>query len=282
MQVIQDKEELKSVLKKHQTDSLAIGFVPTMGALHKGHLTLVEQAATENDTVVVSIFVNPTQFDNKEDLAKYPNTLKEDIELLQTVYDNIILFTPTKEGIYDGQITSKTYEFNGLEKVMEGAFRPGHFNGVATIVELLLTTVKPNKAYFGEKDFQQLQIITKLVENKKLPVTIVPCPISREENGLARSSRNERLSKTTRKAAGFIFNTLQTAKRKFGTENVQDIKEWVQHAFAQNTIFEMEYFEITDESTLTPAKKVQSDLKYRAFIAVYADGVRLIDNMPLN
>ncbi|NJB36860.1 pantoate--beta-alanine ligase [Croceivirga sp. JEA036] len=282
MQVIQDKNVLSAQLKKYKEDQQTIGFVPTMGALHEGHLSLVAESLKDNDITVVSIFVNPTQFDNLTDLEKYPRTLEKDIELLASLSADIILFTPTRENIYDGDITSKTYEFNGLEKVMEGAFRSGHFNGVATIVELLLRTVEPNKAYFGEKDFQQLQIIKKLVALKELPVKIIPCPISRELHGLARSSRNERLTKATREKANFIYNSLITAKSKFGTKSVQEIKESVTNLYENNSDFTLEYFEITDEDTLTPIKKIQENTKYRAFIAVYAEEVRLIDNLALN
>jgi pantoate--beta-alanine ligase len=253
-----------------------------MGALHSGHISLVKKALSENDLVVVSIFVNPTQFDKKDDLEKYPRTFEKDIDLLRQVSDKIVVFAPTVDEIYEGKVASESYEFEGLDKVMEGEFRSGHFDGVGTIVELLLRTVAPDRAYFGEKDFQQLQIIRKMAEIKHLPYTIIGCPIEREPHGLAMSSRNERLSKTTREQAGFIHNTLQTAKTKFGTESALDIKDWVASEFQGNPLFELEYFEIADEHTLTPALKIQDNQKYRAFIAVYADGVRLIDNLRLN
>ncbi len=282
MQVLQNKKELQETLAAHRAAKMSIGLVPTMGALHQGHLSLVKRALDENDWVVVSIFINPTQFDNPEDLQKYPADLQKDIRLLSSLSENIILFTPSKEEIYDGNVSSKSYNFNGLEKVMEGEFRTGHFDGVATIVELLFKAVEPTRAYFGEKDFQQLQIIKRLVQQVDLDVEIIPCPIEREANGLARSSRNERLSKPTRKAASFINETLKTAKTKFGTENAQHIKEWVANQFQKNQLFELEYFEITDIDTLTPISKVQKNRKYRAFIAVYAEGIRLIDNIALN
>jgi pantoate--beta-alanine ligase len=282
MLVFQNKKELQKVLSEHKSTNGEIGLVPTMGALHQGHLALVRKALEENDLVVVSIFINPTQFDNAEDLENYPSNLEKDIDLLSTVSDKIIVFTPTKSEIYEGNVSSKSFNFNGLEKVMEGEFRTGHFDGVATIVELLFKAVAPTRAYFGEKDFQQLQIIQKLVEVSGLDLEIIPCPIERESNGLARSSRNERLSKPTRKAAGFIHKTLKTAKTKFGTENANYIKEWVSKEFDENQLFELEYFEITDTDTLTPITKIQKDRKYRAFIAVYAEGIRLIDNIALN
>lgn len=282
MHVFKFKKDLDALLQSEPYLKKAIGFVPTMGALHKGHVSLVKRAYHENEVVVVSIFVNPTQFDNQDDLDQYPATLENDLQQLAEVSNDIIVFVPTRENIYSGKIKSKSYNFNGLEKVMEGEFREGHFNGVATIVELLLTAVKPHKAYFGEKDFQQLQIIRKLVEMKKLPYEIIGCPIEREPSGLARSSRNERLSKATRQKAGFIHETLETAKSKFGTESATIIKEWAIEEFSKNPLFKLEYFEITDIDTLTPIIKKQKNRKYRAFIAVYAEEVRLIDNIALN
>ncbi|GLU43469.1 pantothenate synthetase [Muricauda sp. NBRC 101325] len=253
-----------------------------MGALHEGHISLVKKALLENDSVVVSIFVNPTQFDKKDDLEKYPRHLDEDVTLLKNVSENIVVFAPTVDEIYGNNIKSETYQFEGLDKVMEGEFRAGHFDGVGTIVELLLRTVDPDKAYFGEKDFQQLQIIRKMVEIKKLPYTIIGCPIEREPNGLAMSSRNERLSPTTRDKASFIYQTLKTAKSKFGTESAKEIVQWVETEFEKHPIFDLEYFEIADEDTLTPILRIRDNQKYRAFIAVYADSVRLIDNLRLN
>ena len=282
MKIFDRKKDLNTFTLQQRKKDCTIGLVPTMGALHSGHISLVKKALSENDLVVVSIFVNPTQFDKKDDLEKYPRTFEKDIDLLRQVSDKIVVFAPTVDEIYEGKVASESYEFEGLDKVMGGEFRSGHFDGVGTIVELLLRTVAPDRAYFGEKDFQQLQIIRKMAEIKHLPYTIVGCPIEREPHGLAMSSRNERLSKTTREQAGFIHNTLQTAKTKFGTESALDIKDWVASEFQGNPLFELEYFEIADEHTLTPALKIQDNQKYRAFIAVYADGVRLIDNLRLN
>lgn len=282
MKIFDRKKDLNTFTLQQRKKDCTIGLVPTMGALHSGHISLVKKALSENDLVVVSIFVNPTQFDKKDDLEKYPRTFEKDIDLLRQVSDKIAVFAPTVDEIYEGKIASESYDFEGLDKVMEGEFRSGHFDGVGTIVELLLRTVAPDRAYFGEKDFQQLQIIRKMAEIKHLPYTIIGCPIEREPHGLAMSSRNERLSKTTREQAGFIHNTLQTAKTKFGTESALDIKDWVASEFQGNPLFELEYFEIADEHTLTPALKIQDNQKYRAFIAVYADGVRLIDNLRLN
>ncbi|MER3319723.1 MAG: pantoate--beta-alanine ligase [Allomuricauda sp.] len=282
MKIFDRKNELNAFTLEERKKDHSIGLVPTMGALHTGHISLVKKALSENDLVVVSIFVNPTQFDKKDDLEKYPRTFEQDIELLKQVSDKIVVFAPSVDEIYDGKLESGSYEFDGLDKVMEGEFRTGHFDGVGTIVELLLRTVAPDRAYFGEKDFQQLQIIRKMAEIKKLPYTIIGCPIEREPHGLAMSSRNERLSKNTREQAGFIHSTLQSAKTKFGTKSATYITDWVKSEFEQHPLFDLEYFEIADENTLTPALKKQDNQKYRAFIAVYADGVRLIDNLRLN
>ncbi|RDY59581.1 pantoate--beta-alanine ligase [Flagellimonas nanhaiensis] len=282
MHIFHQKRELKGFLQGKKQSTVSVGLVPTMGALHQGHISLVRRALLENDWVVVSIFVNPTQFDKKDDLEKYPRNLEQDLKILELVSDDLIVFAPSAKDIYGSDVESKTYEFDGLDKVMEGEFREGHFDGVGTIVELLLTAVSPDQAYFGEKDFQQLQIIKKMVECKELPFKIIGCPIEREPTGLAMSSRNERLSKTTREEAGFIYETLQTAKTKFGTESAKDIADWVKSQFNENTVFDLEYFQIADEDTLTPMIKKQEDRKYRAFIAVYADDVRLIDNLRLN
>ena len=282
MQVFQLKKDLKEHLSTLESKNYTIGMVPTMGALHQGHISLVQKAAKENDFVVISIFVNPTQFNNKEDLEKYPQTLDKDVKLLEEAITNGIVFAPSAKEIYPEKIEANTYNFGPLEHVMEGAFRPGHFDGVGTIVELLLTTVMPRKAYFGEKDFQQLQIIKKLVQLKKIPIAIIGCPILREENGLAMSSRNERLSSEDRQTAGFIYKTLKTAKEKFGTKSAQYIKNWVRKEFDAQPDFKLEYIEISDAKNLTPVKRKQKEKKYRAFIAVYMDDVRLIDNIALN
>ncbi|MEL6305766.1 MAG: pantoate--beta-alanine ligase [Bacteroidota bacterium] len=282
MPIFQTRQQLSEHLDIQRDAGLSIGLVPTMGALHQGHLALVKKCLLENSIVVVSIFVNPTQFNNAEDLEKYPRGLESDLKLLDSVSQEIVVFAPTVEAIYGDQPKSQEYEFDGLDKVMEGAFRPGHFDGVGTIVELLLRAVAPHRAYFGEKDFQQLQIIRKLVELQQIPVEIISCPIERESNGLAMSSRNQRLTDSTRKVAGIIHDCLQTAKSKFGTESAKEITEWVNHAFEQSELFDLEYFEIVDELTLTPSRNNLKNLKYRAFIAVYADDVRLIDNLRLN
>ncbi len=192
-----------------------IGFVPTMGALHEGHISLVKKALSENDLVVVSIFVNPTQFNNTADLAKYPRTPKDDISLLKNLKEDVIVYLPEVSDLYDDSVSAKKYNFGGLENEMEGKHRKGHFDGVGTIVSKLLRIVKPDTAYFGEKDFQQLQIVKNLVSIEKLPVKIVGCPILREKNGLAMSSRNKRLSSKQFGEATIIYKTLNEVQKKF-------------------------------------------------------------------
>ena len=281
MPLIKTKRELQSILSLAKKEG-SLGLVPTMGALHQGHVSLVKRAFSENDATVVTIFVNPTQFDKQEDLDTYPNTLKADMALLREISEEVIVFAPNASEIYGGQVTSKTYNFGGLDKVMEGAFRDGHFEGVGTIVEKLLTLVKPNHAYFGEKDFQQLQIIKKLVAIREIPVEIIGCPIVRESSGLAMSSRNERLSPSLRKEAAFIYKTLYSAKKEFRMKSAKTVIEWVEHQFNKNTHLKLEYFTITDIEKLRPVQRKRPSMKYRAFIAVYAKDVRLIDNIALN
>jgi pantoate--beta-alanine ligase len=281
MLVIKTEKELKSHLSSFGNGK-SLGLVPTMGALHHGHVSLVRRAISENNTTIVSIFINPTQFNNQEDLKKYPQSLIADIHILEKLSDKITVFAPSVEEMYPNGVTSTSYQFDGLDKVMEGAFREGHFNGVGTVVETLLKLINPDKAYFGEKDFQQLQIIKKLVEIKDIPVDIIGCPIVREPNGLAMSSRNKRLSTTLRKEAGLIYKTLETAKKKFGTESAKSIVDWVKNQFKGHPYLKLEYIEIVDVETLMPIKRKQDNRKYRAFMAVYADNVRLIDNIALN
>ena len=260
-----------------------IGFVPTMGALHKGHLSLVQTALKNTDHVVVSIFVNPTQFNSKKDLETYPRTLDADISLLRTIDSTkISVYAPSVKEIYGTTLKTESFDFGGLENVMEGAYRKGHFNGVGTIVKHLFKSIEPDKAFFGEKDYQQLLIIKHLVKHYKIGVEIIGCPIYREEDGLAMSSRNVRLSGQQRKAAPFIYATLKTARHKFGTKSAKYVTEWVTNQFEKQEFLDLEYFLIADSETLKPIKRKSKNRSYRAFIAVYAGDVRLIDNIALN
>jgi pantoate--beta-alanine ligase len=253
-----------------------------MGALHQGHLSLLKTAIEQNNIVVISIFVNPTQFNNPEDLAKYPRTLDADVEKIKTVSSEIIVYAPTVEDIYEGKTISQHFNFDGIENQMEGKFRPGHFDGVGTIVKRLFEIVQPTNAYFGEKDFQQLQIIRKLVSNYNIPVNIIGCPIFREANGLAMSSRNERLSAEEKNQASFIYKTILEAKKRFGTKSAKEVTNWVEKTFAKQNLFELEYFQIADEATLLPCIRKNKNKKYRIFIAVFVNKIRLIDTISAN
>ncbi len=253
-----------------------------MGALHQGHLSLLKKSLSENDVTVMSIFVNPTQFNNAEDLDKYPRTLERDVQIMQDLSNNIIVYAPEVADIYEGNTISESFDYDGLENQMEGKHRPGHFDGVGTIVKRLFEIILPNKAYFGEKDFQQLQIVRKLVSKYNIPVTIIGCPIHREDSGLAMSSRNERLSKITRENAAIIFQILKAAKDIFQTKSSQETILFVENEFKKIPEFQLEYFEIADEETLLPVSKKESDKKYRGFIAIFTENIRLIDNISLN
>lgn len=280
MHFFNKKQVLTSFISNLKLNKKSIGFVPTMGALHEGHISLVEAAKKENDIVVVSIFVNPTQFDNKNDLDNYPKTLDIDKKLLAT-HNCDIIFSPSIEDIYEGNVVHEVFDFDSLDKEMEGKYRANHFNGVATIVKSFFEIVKPDNAYFGEKDFQQLQIIKKLNTICKFGITIKGMPIFREKNGLAMSSRNKRLLKNQKIAAPFIYRTLQYVKHNISNENFESIKQFVLNAFKNHHLLKLEYFIIADEDTLKPTQKLNPNKKYRAFIAVFAGEIRLIDNIAL-
>jgi pantoate--beta-alanine ligase len=257
-----------------------IGFVPTMGALHEGHLSLVRRSIAENGTTVVSIYVNPTQFNDKGDLERYPRDLAKDIELL-TSAGSVIVFAPTDSEMYP-EPDNRNFNFGELETVMEGKHRPGHFNGVGQIVSKLFDAVQPDKAYFGLKDFQQLAIIKKLVQDYKYPVEIIPCPILREVDGLAMSSRNILLETNIRRSAPIVYKTLQEIHKKAATENVEDLKMYVSDCFEKDKNIKLEYFEIVDDITLQPLKEIIPETPATACIAVFAGKIRLIDNVQLN
>ncbi|MUP44794.1 pantoate--beta-alanine ligase [Gramella sp. BOM4] len=282
MQVFREKDALKQAIRKVKSEGKTLGLVPTMGALHEGHISLVRNALIETDQVVVSIFVNPTQFDNSDDLEKYPRTPEKDLALLEAETKDLWVFLPSASELYGNEVLSEKFDFEGLEQVMEGKFRNGHFDGVGTVVKRLFETVRPDKAFFGEKDYQQLQIIRKLTRLKELNVEIIGCPILREESGLARSSRNERLSSENRKEAAFIYHTLLKARELFGTKSVKEITDWVKKSFDKHPTLELEYFEIADSETLKKTEHKIKGNQYRAFIAAYIEGIRLIDNIALD
>ena len=281
MLVFDKKANLKAYLLGFTNNKSTIGFVPTMGALHNGHLSLMNFSLQINTITVVSIFVNPTQFNNPEDLEKYPRTLPKDLEKIKNLNAEIVVYAPDVTDVYEGKTSKKHFNYDGLEHVMEGEHRPGHFDGVGTIVKKLFEIVNPTYAYFGEKDFQQLAIIKKMVEKERLNVKIIGCPIFREINGLAMSSRNERLSKPERQNAAIIFETLQEAKKLFVTKSAKEVTEFVTKIFLKVEGITMEYFEIADESTLLSCIRKNKNKNYRAFIAVFVNNIRLIDNISL-
>ena len=283
MQVYTTKTGLIAHINKQKQPGLSLGFVPTMGALHQGHLSLVKAALSMNEYVVVSIFINPTQFNNPNDLIHYPRTLDKDVSLLKTLSkDSIVVYAPSSEDLYGPQIKLDCFDFDGLDLEMEGRSRPGHFDGVGTVVKRLFEIVRPDNAYFGEKDFQQLQIIKKMVAITKLPVNIITCPIEREANGLAMSSRNTRLSPAEVDASALIYKTLQSVQRQFNYESRQAISEWVVNQFSTHPLFELDYFQISEVEALAPIKQKSLHKSFRAFIAVNIGDVRLIDNIDLN
>ena len=271
---------LQNVLKAAHSKGLKIGFVPTMGALHQGHLSLVETAGSMCDIVVVSIFVNPTQFNDKNDLANYPRTLESDMKLLSTTRCEYI-FSPTVEEVYPIPDTRK-FDFGNLEAVMEGAFRPGHFNGVAQVVSRLFEIVLPDMAFFGRKDFQQMAIIRDLVRQMNFPIEIVACDIIREKDGLAMSSRNKLLLPEYRDCAPKIYQTLRDAKYLANLKTVSEIKEYVLNQINATQLLRVEYFEIVDETTLMSVESWNEPGTKVGCIAVYAGKVRLIDNIILD
>ena len=274
MLIIKTLEEFLDVIFRIKSNGKSVGFVPTMGALHEGHLSLIKKAHDENEVVVCSIFVNPIQFNNARDLENYPRMLDEDAALLKEYVD--ILFAPSEEEVFPESPEEK-YDFGSLETVMEGSARPGHFNGVATIVKRLLDWVKPDKAYFGEKDYQQLVIIRQLVKYFKLNTQIVSVPIIRETNGLAMSSRNRRLSPSEFDKAGEIYRILsQSAQMPIA--NIAAIKNFVISEIARIPEFKLDYFEIVNAETLQTIDKYSPEINIIGCIALYIGEVRLIDN----
>lgn len=282
MQAIITHKEIYTIVQKAKSQNKTVGFVPTMGALHKGHLSLINVALKKCDLVIVSIFVNPTQFNNAEDLEKYPRTLEDDLHFLAPYHTKVIVYAPSPQEVYGASVQSASYSFGSLEKAMEGAHRPGHFDGVGTVLNLLFRQVNPDKAYFGEKDYQQLTIVRKLVEKEKLPVTIIGCPIHRQEDGLAMSSRNARLTKHQLKIAPLIYTTLSKVKANFEKHSARELTAYVTNVFEQAEGLELEYFEIANIKNLHTLSRKRNHQKYRAFLAVYAGEVRLIDNIALN
>ncbi len=282
MEIFRNRKPLQDYVERQKEMGKKIGFAPTMGALHQGHIALYKAARAENDLVISSVFVNPTQFNNAADLEKYPRDVEGDIQILKKSGFVDAVYIPQIEDIYPDGAKSEQYDFDGLEKEMEGAARPGHFDGVGTVVEELFRQVRPDNAYFGEKDYQQLAIIKKMVSKKKLPVKISGVSTVREESGLAMSSRNQRLSYQQREAAKVIHETLVKVNDWFRIVTIPEINERVKDIFENEKGMVLEYFKIVNEETLKETDFFYKDQSFRAFIVVYVGEVRLIDNMHLD
>ena len=275
MLVVETIKELKQELEKYNSKN--IGFVPTMGALHDGHISLVKRSVEENDVTVVSVFVNPTQFNDKADLERYPRTEEADKKLLDAAGCDIV-FMPKVEEMYPEEDT-RVFNFGCIETVMEGKYRPGHFNGVAQIVSKLFYAVEPTRSYFGEKDFQQVAIIRDMVRQLNLPVEIIACPIIREESGLARSSRNELLSAEERKKAALISEVLSKSVNFAKEMSVEEVKNWVCEQFTHDEVFKMDYYDIVDGNSLQSVSSWEDSDYIVGCIAIYCGKIRLIDNI---
>ena len=277
MKLVHTINELRAELAAQRQAGKKIGLVPTMGALHEGHASLVRRAVAENDIVVVSDFVNPTQFNDKNDLLKYPRTLEADCELLENE-GAAYVFAPSVEEIYPEPDT-RQFSYAPLDTVMEGKYRPGHFNGVCQIVSKLFMIVEPDKAYFGEKDFQQLAIIREMVKQMQFPLEIIGCPIVREADGLALSSRNARLTDEQRQQALNISRTLFQSKEYAVSHTVAETQQFVEDAIAASEGLELEYFELVDGTTLQKISRWEETDYAVGCITVFCGEVRLIDNI---
>ena len=277
MLVLTTVQEVCHWVSEVKGNNCIIGFVPTMGALHRGHVALVERSVRENHVTVCSIFVNPLQFNNKEDLAKYPRMLNDDLKLLEQARCDMV-FVPSVEEMYPNEVLEH-YHFGSLEKTMEGAFRPGHFSGVAIVIKRLFNFVQPDRAYFGEKDFQQLAVIRKLVKTETLPIHIVACPTVREEDGLAMSSRNRRLSPEERAIAPKVYHILLNASQLFPHKGVYEIEQFVVSEIEKERKIRLEYFSIVDKKTLKKSGDLDNPNGLIGCIAFWVGKIRLIDNI---
>ena len=280
MLIFKSAKELRAFLERAENADKKVGFVPTMGALHRGHLNLIARSVEENELTVCSIFVNPTQFNNSEDLANYPRIPDRDFELLRHVGCDLVYF-PEVDDIYpDGPVT-REYPLGEIVEPMDGKFRPGHFQGVATVVHILLNNVRPQRAYFGKKDYQQLLVIRRLVEVENLPVEIVGCPITREEDGLAMSSRNLRLNEQQRKNAVAISRALFWIRENAMNYSVPTLLKKGREMIEKDAGLDLEYLEIRHAQTLAELTEVNPNTPSRIFAAAFCGDIRLIDNVSL-
>ena len=280
MEIVKLVADIKAIISKFKAEGKTVGFVPTMGALHDGHLSLTEASVNNNDVTVVSIFVNPSQFNNPNDLKTYPRCIEDDLEKLSR-YNPDLIFIPEVEEIYP-EPDNRIFDFGHLDKVMEGKHRPGHFNGVAQVVSKLFDIVNPDNAYFGQKDFQQIAVIKQMVKDLKLGVNIIPCPIIREKDGLAMSSRNLLLSEDQRKNACKISETLFKARNLAPELEITQLKDWVIEEINKNPYLAVEYFEIVDDTSLMPVTSWDEANEKIGCITVQVGKVRLIDNVTFN
>ena len=271
----------KEILDFLNKTNKSIGLVPTMGALHAGHESLIKKALIENEIVIVSIFVNPTQFDNKDDLINYPRNLESDVKKIKKLDSKIIIYSPLIKDLYVDNISVKDFNFGFIGNELEGHFRKNHFNSVATIVEKLFNLFKPNRAYFGEKDYQQILIIKTLILKSNLNVELTSCPTVRDHDGLALSSRNDLLSEKERKIAPIIYKTLLNVKNKIKNEQIESVIFKIENEFESTPSLKLEYLEIREALSLKPVKKINKEKKYRAFISARIGKIRLIDNIEL-
>lgn len=276
MQVFRSAAPLRQEVEKLRAAGKTVGFVPTMGALHDGHLSLLRRCAADNDHSILSIFVNPTQFNNRDDLRNYPRNTDDDLQKVHSV-SNLFCFIPNDQEIYGEKVEAQYFDLQGLDTKLEGAFRPGHFQGVATVVKRLLMITNPHRAYFGEKDYQQLKVIETMVRQESLPVEIIGLPIEREENGLAMSSRNLLLSESDKEKATLLYRCLQWTKNNYARYSVSEVLTEVSQRFAESDL-DLEYAALCDVHSLDEIQNWDDARHVRMFLAAYCSGVRLIDN----
>lgn len=279
MQVFHRVSELSVFQQELQEKGYSLGFVATMGALHEGHLTLLRQANRDNEASIVSIFVNPTQFNNPEDLDKYPRRTDEDLELLKAEGATAV-FMPSVEEMYGTQVQSEEIDLAGLDQGMEGEFRPGHFPGVATVVKRLFEVIKPQRAYFGNKDYQQVLVVERVARIFNLPVEVIGCETARYPSGLAMSSRNFRLSSQGMEEAAIIYHEMTWASQNYQNFSPAKLRKSIQEHFAESSL-DLEYIEFADARTMQKVQDWQDHEAVQVFVAAFCEGVRLIDNRNL-
>jgi len=281
MKILRNIGEYNTYFKDVKAAKKSIGFVPTMGALHKGHISLIHCSRANTDVTICSIFVNPTQFNDKDDYLNYPRNIESDLDKLEKASTDAV-FIPAEKEMYSEEYKAKSVKLEHLEEIMEGAYRPGHFSGVITIVQRLFDIIKPDKSYFGEKDYQQLTIIKEMAQQLEYSIEIVGCPIIRENDGLAMSSRNQLLTKPQRVAAPAIYSALLNARDNFNTNEIAGLKSFVEQEINKEPTLQIEYVEICDAHNLQPITNKIQGQQAICCLAVFAGKIRLIDNMPLN